>query len=370
MTYRTVLGPTALLLSLAVPLAVSAATGCGGDSGNGSESTNGDGGILPSGDDTGGDDTDGGGSGTAKTFWYIARDGQSVNVSDLGGTRGFSETLDDTPIGLTIGAGSAWVLLENGTLVRYDAKTNAKVTSFTVAKNPSHIVFAGGAVWVTEDNDGSDCADIDNGPAKLLRVDPATNLVSAQIPITATDSFPCNRFDGLATDGAAVYPLVNNSFGIARVETGTNVVSKRMPLGEGGGFGNGYVTAGGGVVWVHNANAHTISALDPVTLAAKSKTPLTAGYLGERMIASADAVYLDQPGEKLLRVDAKDPTKQIEKTFTDSPDYLFFSGGSLYTIVVPDLSPVIVALDPATLDEKQRTETDLIGGIDALSFVE
>lgn len=311
------------------------------------------------------------GGGGGGTFWYISRRTQLVGISDLSGADVWSELVDEGQLSaLTIGAGSAWVLTKEGNLRRYDLTTHELVTIASVAKNPHYMTFAAGAVWVTDDNDDSACADIDNGPTKLLRVDPASNQVVARIPITATDDFPCNRFNGLGTDGTLVYPLIHNNFGITVVDPATNTVTKRAALGAtSGGYGAGYLAVGSGALWVHDTNAKTLLAIDPSTLAVKTTTPLTADYLGEQMVASATAVVMDKPGETVLRVDVADPTKQEEKTLADAPDAFILHDGTLYATVRHDLSANLLTLDQTTLAESKRTPLPPLSSIDELVFV-
>lgn len=313
-----------------------------------------------------------GGGGGGGTFWYISRQTQLVGISDLSGADVWSELVEEGQLSaLTIGAGSAWVLTKEGNLRRYELTTHQLVTTIaSVAKNPHYMTFAAGAVWVTDDNDDSACTDIDNGPTKLLRVDPTSNQVVARIPITATDDFPCNRFDGLGTDGTLVYPLIHNNFGITVVDPATNTVTKRAALGAtGGGYGAGYLAVGSGALWVHDTNAKTLLTLDPSTLAVKTTTPLTADYLGEQMVASATAVVMDKPGETVLRVDVADPSKQEEKTLADAPDAFILHEGTLYATVRHDLSANLLTLDQTTLAESKRTPLPPFSSIDELVFV-
>ncbi len=353
------------------------AAGCGDDGGgangtpdvpDGAAGTTDDGGNG-SGED--GASGDGGGNGSAGgTFWYISGSARLVGVSDLAGSDVWSETLDDAdPRALAIGAGSAWVLSESGRLHRYDAVTHQRTATIdAVAKNPSHLLFAAGAVWVAEDNDDTSCTDASNGPAKILRIDPATNAVAARIPVSATDSFPCNRFDGLRTDGTRLYALVDNAFGIATIDPATNTVVAHAPLGTGEGYGAGYLAIGDGTLWVHDTSAKTIRSIDPATLSVKSTAPVL-DYLGERMVVTKTAVVLDKPGTSLLRVDVADPSKQEEKTIADSPDALVVHDGVLYATVRTDLVADLVVLDEPALTEKGRTELPPLSSIDEFVFV-
>lgn len=360
----------------ALALGSVAAIGCNEESTNdangtssGSSGAGGDDGGSSSGSSSGASSSGGGGG--SGTFWFISRKTQHVGVSDLSGTDIWSELVEEGELSaLTIGAGSAWVLTKEGNLRRYDLSTHALVTTIAaVAKNPHYMTFVAGAVWVTDDNDGSECKDADNGPTKLLRVDPASNEVVARIPVTATSDFPCNRFDGLGTDGTLLYPLINNNFGVTAVDPATNTVTKRAALGTGGGYGAGYLAVGSGTLWVHDTNAKTLIAVDPSTLAVKTTTPLSADYLGEQMVASATAVVMDKPGETVLRVDAADPAKQEEKTLADSPDAFILHDGTLYATVRHDLSANLLTLDQATLAESKRVELPPLSSIDELVFV-
>jgi hypothetical protein len=345
------------------------AIGCNEESTNAANGTS----SGSSGGDDGGSSSgsSSGASSGGGTFWFISRKPQHVGVSDLSGADIWSELVEEGELSaLTIGAGSAWVLTKEGNLRRYDLTTHELVkTIASVAKNPRYMTFTAGSVWLTDDNDGSACKDVENGPTKLLRVDPASNEVVARIPVTATSDFPCNRFDGLGTDGTLLYPLINNNFGITAVDPATNKVTKRAALGAGGGYGAGYLAVGSGALWVHDTNAKTLIAVDPSTLAVKTTTPLSADYLGEQMVASATAIVMDKPGTTVLRVDAADPTKQEEMTFADAPDAFILHDGALYATVRHDLSANLLTLDPSTLAESKRVELPLFSGVDELVFV-
>jgi len=264
---------------------LSIAAGCSDDDTNAGTSTSSSSGSTTSSTSssgTSGAPGGGDGGGTGGPFWFISDDLPKVGSSDLSGAEKFSDDIEGKPVGIAVGGGAAWVITEGGKLLRYDLKAPVKATPIDIAKHPSHVVFAAGSVWVTEDDDGSGVCDDLNGSAKLLRVDPATSTVTKKIPVTATTtSGACNKFDGLVTDGKAVFPLVNNAFGVARVDATSNEITKRTPLGEGGAYGIGKLTINEGAVWVLNRNAHFIIAVDLTTLEVKSKTAVPAEYNGE-----------------------------------------------------------------------------------------
>ena len=309
---------------------------------------------------------------TSGVFWYASYGSQAVGVSDLSGTDIWSATIDDGKVvSIAIGAGSAWVMPESGNLRRYDLTSHTLVTTVAaVAKNPGKIVFAAGALWIADSNDGTACNGTVSGPAKLLRLEPATNTVVQRIPVSAVEATgPCNDFDDLRTDGTLVYALITNSFGAAIIDPASNTVTKRVALGTGAGYGTGYMTLGPSTLWVHNTNANTIIAVDPTALTVKSTTP-QLGYLGEQMVASSTSIVMNEPGEKVLRIDATDPTKQIEATIPDEPDTFVFHAGVLYASVKPSLkSASLLTLDETTLTEKSRLELPVLANVDEIVFV-
>ena len=294
-------------------------------------------------------------------------------MSSLSGAETFSEEIPGKPIGVAIGAGSAWVLSADGKVLRYDLAAPARVATVSdVAKHPSHIAFAAGAVWVAEDNDGSTCDSVDAGPAKVIRIDPANNTVVAKISVSATTTFACNRIDSLVSDGKTVFALIDNSFGAARVDPATNTIGKRAALGEGAGYGAGHAAVSEDTLWVLNnsSGGHFLHALDSTTLAPKSKTATRDKLLGAVMVASKDAVYVDGTEGSMVRVDAAMPSNQEEKTFPLPPDCLALHKGTLFGSSVPVLAAVMVGADPVTLMEKSRIESPYLFNFDRFAFVE
>lgn len=300
-------------------------------------------------------DEEGSASGASGTFWFDNRDVRKVGVSDLAGNELWSESLEsESPKGIVLGGGSAWVITDAGNVLRYDQTTHARLATIAATKKPSYLVFAGGALWVSDDNDGTECNGVADGPAKVVRIDLATNTVTARIAVAAaTDEAPCNRISGLATDGTSVYALIDNVFGAVRIDASTNTIAARVKLGTGGGYGTGFLAAGGGNVWVHNTNAKSIQKLDPVSLVAGEATPVPEEALGENWVVSAEALYLDG-NDKVLRVDATSPATQASFPIYKTPDAMALYKGALYTTYTESLNVQIATYNPTTLAEMSR----------------
>lgn len=136
------------------------------------------------------------------------------------------------------------------------------------------------------------------------------------------------------------------------------------------GYGIGRLAASVDTLWVLNTNAHQIFALDPVTLATRSKTPVSDKYLGSLMVASKDAVYLEGSTRTVLRVDAANPTKQEEKEAPEEPSAFAFRGTDLFMLTQPELAVEVIGLDPATLSQKSRLELPILYTVDRFALVE
>lgn len=359
-------------------LSVSAfiAVGCGDDddnaSPNGQSSSGGtsSGGTSGTSGGTGGTSSGDGGGGTR--LWFLANSSvPKVHQTNTAGEALFEDEPPGRTADIAIGGGAAWVITEDGKLLKYDLATPAaKPEAIEIAKKPSHVAFAGGSVWVTEDNDGvGDCTD-EKGSARVIRWDPATKAVVKSLPVRATEKTgACNRFDGLVATETAVYPLVDNAFGVARIDVATNAITARMPLGTGEGYGVGNITiASNGTIWVVNTNAHFATTLDPVTLEAKNKADIPAKFDLD-IAATPDALYVASDDTEVLRIDAANAATQSTGNVASRPDTLVAHGADIYVTAEPaSLDLELIAIDPKTLTELERTAMPGFSSLDRVVF--
>ena len=284
----------------------------------------------------------------------------------------------DTPEDITIGGGSAWVITKAGNLIRYDLASPKRVLSVPVGKSLSHVVFASGAAWVTEDDDGTGC-DMGNSSAHLLRIDAATNTVTTKIVVVADPrnslTQSCERFDGLVTDGTSVFALINNAFGVAKIDPTTNTVTKRIALGELEGEGSGYLAINDSTIWVDNVVDHFIIALDIATVAVRKKSAIPTKYLGQEMVATKDAAFLEGTNGStttdVLRVDNANTDTQVEKTFPEPPDTMTVMGTTLYIAAAPgySVSSDLLSFDDTNVTQQSKTTIPYLYSVDKFVFV-
>ena len=103
--------------------------------------------------------------------------------------------------GITVGAGSIWLVTKPSTLARIDPATNQVIASIPLPSGSENPLFADGAVWVSSYEHG-----------QLLKVDPATAAVVATIPIG-----PKPRF--LTAGAGSVWTLNQGDGSVSRVDT-------------------------------------------------------------------------------------------------------------------------------------------------------
>jgi virginiamycin B lyase len=157
----------------------------------------------------------------------------------------FPLTIADDEGGVTIGAGSFWILTDTkGTLARVDPATNKVVAEIYVAPGSFAAAFGDNAVWVTSTEKNV-----------LTRVNARTHVIEATIPVG-----PKPRF--LTFGEGAVWTLNQGDGSITRVDPKTNKVVATIEAGVPGGGGE--ISAGEGSVWVTTFE-YPITRIDPST---------------------------------------------------------------------------------------------------------
>jgi YVTN family beta-propeller protein len=112
-----------------------------------------------------------------------------------------------TLIGVTSGFGSVWALdgSRSGRLLRIEPATNVVAASIDVGTSAPYNVWAGaGSIWVAGDQG-----------AEIVRIDPATNAVVAHIPV---GDGPAD----LAFDGSTVYVIDHRDKTLFRIDAHDN----------------------------------------------------------------------------------------------------------------------------------------------------
>ena len=157
----------------------------------------------------------------------------------------FPMTIADSEGGITIGAGSVWMLTDaKGTLARIDPATNKMVAEIYVAPGSFAVAFGENAVWVTSSEKNV-----------LTRVNAQNHVIEATIPVG-----PKPRF--LTVGEGSVWTLNQGDGSISRVDMKTNKVVATIEAGVPGGGGE--ISAGEGSVWVTTFE-YPITRIDPGT---------------------------------------------------------------------------------------------------------
>ena len=146
--------------------------------------------------------------------------------------------------GITVGAGSIWLVTKPSTLVRIDPTKNAIIASIPLPSGSENPLFSDGFVWISSyEHD------------QLLKVDPASASVVATIPIG-----PKPRF--LTTGAGSIWTLNQGDGTISRVDEKTSKLITYIACGI-PGFG-GEITFGAGRVWATMFD-FPITEIDPAT---------------------------------------------------------------------------------------------------------
>jgi virginiamycin B lyase len=188
-------------------------------------------------------------------------------------------------------ATGVWVIDQfDGQLLRVDPATNAIVAQ--IPRTPfsdGFLASAAGAVWET-DFDGSD----------LLRVDPSSNQVTATIPL-GDDAAP----EGVASTAGALWIANHHAGTVSRVDPATNAVTATVPVTEAGHDGPSELAAGATGVWVRVFKTADVVHIDPATNG-------IAGRVDESgpPILDGDKVWIERP----FSLDLVDPaTNKVVK---------------------------------------------------------
>ncbi len=154
------------------------------------------------------------------------------------------------------------------------------VATIPVGRRPGSIVAAKGAVWVKNHADQT-----------VSRIDPATNSVTATIPIGA------GEFGYLAAGEGSVWATNNDANTVSRIDPRSNTVVATIPVGE----NPQGIAVGSGSVWVANHRAGSVSRIDAAT------NRVSAVIAAEQLCCSPQAVATS-PGAVWVTI--PDPDKR------------------------------------------------------------
>ncbi len=146
--------------------------------------------------------------------------------------------------GITVGAGSVWMVTKPSALTRIDPTTNAVSATVQLPSGSDNPAFGDGFVWVSSfEHD------------QLLKVDPTSNAVVATIPIG-----PKPRF--LTVGAGSVWTLNQGDGTISRVDMKSGKVVATIACGIPGEGGE--ITFGAGFVWATMFD-FPLTQVDPAT---------------------------------------------------------------------------------------------------------
>ena len=217
------------------------------------------------------------------------------------------------PVAIAAGEGGVWVAnADQQTLVRIDPKTK-DTTSIGLGTDVADVAVGFGSVWVAGGNGET-----------LIRVDPRTNAAEAPIDLGAIDPL-------------APQPVF-------------------------------LVATGAGSVWITRGN--TLMRIDPETGEARTWLPVSRP---QGLVAGADAVWVTQANEHVLRIDATTPKITADEDLSELPQFPVQFGDALWLIGYGDRKPHVWHLDATTLTPRTAVPfatpgypQDLSGGRRAL----
>ena len=271
----------------------------------------------------------------------------------------------DAPLGgVAVGAGSAWVGVpgrgEGGQVVRIDLATNEVVARIPVREAPyrKQIVVTDEAVWVAS-------------RGLMERIDPDTNAVCARVEL------PGRAVSAIAADGSAVWAITVDETGreragtLVRVDPATNRIAAEIPLGPQVAGYEDEIALGAGSVWVVGVrwsaqedaeHGSDLIRVDPATNRIAARIPVGAFHA----VVGPDDVWVrfpvdgafDRAGERWLwsRVDAR--TAEVSPPFEfEGQGLRLVTPEGLWSVGYDEREHVrVTRFDPETLEAVARSE--------------
>ena len=212
--------------------------------------------------------------------------------------------------GLTAGFGTVWVPnCADKTVSRIDMKTNRVIATlpFGPADSEGLVAVSSDSFWMVSGQGG-----------KLLRINPKTNKVSAEIAVAA-GSVSCIFADN------ALWVTSPEKNVVTRVNAKSGKVTDTIPTGPGPRF----ATAGGGSVWTLNQGDGTVSRIDQKTR--KVAASIEAGLPGPggEMAFGAGQLWITMMQIPITRIDPA-TNKVVRQWFGPGGDSIRFAFGSIW----------------------------------------
>lgn len=215
----------------------------------------------------------------ARGVWVV-RDGRRVIKIDpasgevIGRIGAGDELGSERPCGITVSDGAVWVATLSGNVARINTRTN-RLSRLIETEEAACVAAGRGGIWVTQPDRGV-----------VLRIDPATNEIAAEIPL---DGFPQGVAVGFGSVWvAAADPPDGANGGVSRIDPRSNEVVRTILVPNLPEF----LATGNGMVWATSNNG-TVAEIDPRTNQLVSSIRITEG--GRTTIAvGGDTVWASE----------------------------------------------------------------------------
>jgi virginiamycin B lyase len=225
-------------------------------------------------------------------LWVACRDDSEFRRIDTasGETRAVLAAPGAQPYSIAVGGGAVWAATRTPAVSRVDTATG-RGTQLAFDGASPYLWFAAGSLWVAVDDRNM-----------LVRIDPATRRVLAQIPVG-------NGAAGFVTDGQRAWVVNHRDRTLDRIDLATNRVTRLTTLP---GDAPERMTLAAGSLWI-TGRGTDLMRVDPETGAVQAVVEIGAGGIdvaaaGGRVWAAAAGAEDDHTGFPVLaRLIAVDP---------------------------------------------------------------
>ena len=228
----------------------------------------------------------------------------------------FELRMCDLPAALALGPHALWVTKnDTRSLLRIDPSSNRVVAEVPIGIDAWYVTATATAVWAT-----------DWGTSTVVRVDPRTNQVVARVP-----DVPLGP-TGIVATADAVWVACSRADVVVRIDPVTNRVAATIPVGH----TPLPVDAGFGSVWVRNENDEnpgSVSRIDPLT----NRVDATIPVVLEMGRDGLDGLAVTDRGVWVAGLDLEqiDPTtNRVTRRVRHTANAVTAAGGALWTIDV------------------------------------
>ena len=235
--------------------------------------------------------------------------------------------VEGSPDWMVVTDDAVWVTSSSvNQVVRLDAKTNRRTTIVTINKPCSGLATGFGSLWVPS------C-----GSHSLIRVDPQTGKIQAEIPVGPADS------EGGITVGAESVWMASDEKGIlGRIDPQSNKVAAEITIPS-GSFAPAFAD---GAVWITSTEHNLLTRVDPQSNRAIAS--IAIGPQPRFLTTGAGSVWtLNQGDGTISRVDTKSNKliATVQAGIPGTGGEIAFGEGSVWATVfeIP-----ISRIDPAT----------------------